>query len=65
MQHLKVIGEDPTAVFIPSKEEEKKEAKEKKGIKFIVIIGFMIYNTYINIYCIIYLQIIVYKYDNY
>lgn len=35
MQHLKVIGEDPTAVFIPSKEEEKKEAKAKKGIQFL------------------------------
>jgi len=33
MQHLKVIGEDPTAVFIPSKEEAKKEAK-KTGIQF-------------------------------
>lgn len=34
MQHLKVIGEDPTAVFIPSKEEAKKEAK-KGGIQFL------------------------------
>lgn len=34
MQHLKVIGEDPTAVFIPSKEEAKKDSK-KSGIQFI------------------------------